>query len=915
MQAPLFPENEIARLRALHGRAILDTPPEERFDRITRLAQHVFGVEIALISLVDADRQWFKSKQGLDACETGRDISFCGHAILDKSIFHMPDARLDSRFSDNPLVTGPPNIRFYAGAPLTTNDGYRIGTLCIIDHNPRQLTKQEFAVLRDLADCVESEINHYRELQLQALLATSQERSENILRALPDMVFVLDRAGKFLDCQEHPELLVPKAEVIGRFVQDVLPPSLVTQCMQAIEQTLGSGELVAFEYNLPTPTGIAHYEARLQRLSATETLVLSRNVSTQKYAEAALHRQKQLVEVIARAQSRFISDDDRRWAFDSLLTDIISLTASEYGFIAEVLRPPGGAPYLKSYALTNIAWNDATRAFYQANEANGMEFHNLNSLFGSALTSGKTVIANDPHHDSRRSGLPDGHPNLNAFLGIPIYIHDELTAMIGIANRPGGYDQSFVDYLQPLLVTIGQLVKARKSREAQLVSEAALARTSALLTNVLDAASEVSIIATDNQGQVTLFNRGAERLLGYTADEIIGKHSPALFHLPAEVVARGSELSEILGYPVAGFRTFVEIPEQQGAEQREWTYVRKNGALVSVSLVVTPMRAGDGAITGYLGIAHDISERKRNDRMKSEFISTVSHELRTPLTAISGALGLLAGGALGELTEKPRQMIDIAHKNSQRLAYLINDLLDMEKLVAGKMHFDMQAQPLAAIVEQALDANRTYGAERKVSLSLTSALPAVEVRVDSQRLMQVFSNLLSNAIKYSPECGTVGVSVEPHGKSVRVTITDNGPGIPEKFRSRIFQKFSQADSSDTRQKGGTGLGLAITRELVVRMSGQIGFDSEEGKGARFFFELPTLNAPMANTDIGSTLTSTPDAPRIPIVEDEPDIARLLCMYLTRAGYAADTVATGAGSTTRFDAHSLRGDNAGNEPNT
>ena len=864
MQAPLFPENELARLTALRERAILDTLPEERFDRITRIAQRIFGTQIAVVSLVDAERQWFKSKQGLDACETGRDISFCGHAILATDIFHITNASLDPRFSDNPLVVGPPNIRFYAGAPLTTSDGYRIGTLCIIDDKPRQLTTQELAVLRDLADCVEEEINQAQERQLQAQLAVSRERSQNILRALPDMVFVVDRAGRFLDCQDHPELLAPPKELIGHFVQEFLPPSLVAQCMQAVGQTLASGDLVAFEYSLELPTGLAHYEARLQRISANDTLVLIRNVSSQKNAEAALARQKQLAEVIARAQSRFISDDDRRSDFDSLLTDIISLTKSEYGFIAEVLRSPGGDLYLKSYALTNIAWNDATREFFRANVEKGMEFHNLHSLFGAALTTGQTVIANDAAHDPRRGGLPEGHPALNAFLGIPIYLNENLTAMLGIANRPGGYDQSFVDYLQPLLVTIGQLVKARKNREAQLASESALAQTSALLANVLDAASEVSVIATNREGLISVFNRGAERLLGYTAEDIVGKQSPAIFHIPAEVEARAHELSEMQGHAVAGFRTFIELAELHGSERREWTYVRKTGEQVPVSLVVTPMRApGDGEITGYLGIAHDISERQRNDRMKSEFISTVSHELRTPLTAISGALGLLSGGVLGELPDKTRQMIDIAYKNSQRLTYLINDLLDMEKLVAGKVQFDMQVQPVSALVEQALEANRMYGAERRVKLALTKRLePDAAVQIDSQRLMQVLSNLISNAVKYSPENGTVNVAVERLGKSVRVTVTDRGLGIPDKFRSRIFQKFSQADSSDTRQRGGTGLGLAISRELIERMGGQIGFDSVEGHGACFYFVLPVRNESATNEVLEAASADEADAPRI-----------------------------------------------------
>lgn len=417
--------------------------------------------------------------------------------------------------------------------------------------------------------------------------------------------------------------------------------------------------------------------------------------------------------------------------------------------------------------------------------------------------------------------------------------------------------------------------------------------TNSLLTNVLNASSEVSIIATNTEGVITVFNSGAERLLGYTADEVINKQSPAPFHVPAEVQTRAQELSDSLGYPVSGFRTFVVVAEQQGSEQREWTYVRKNGESVSVSLVITTMRSNSGEITGYLGIAQDITERKRIDLMKSEFVSTVSHELRTPLTAIAGALGLIAGGALGALPDKIKLMLDIAHKNSHRLTFLINDLLDMEKLVAGKMHFDMKLQKIMPMIEQSIESNRTYGVERGINFILHNTVnDDTEVYVDGQRLLQVLSNLLSNAIKYSPDQGTVAVSVTPEDHSVRVTVTDHGPGIPAKFRSRIFGKFSQADSSDTRQKGGSGLGLAITRELVQRMGGKIDFDSVEGEGASFYFDLPLMQT-TTNALPSAAIRADSDIPRILLVEDEPDIANLLSLLLSREGYTVDIALSGA----------------------
>lgn len=715
MQLPATPDDEVQRVQALQERALLDTPAEERFDRLTRLALHMLGSQIALVSLVDTDRQWFKSRQGLDACETGRDISFCGHAILDKAIFEITDASLDSRFADNPLVTGPPNIRFYAGAPLATVDGYRIGTLCIIDDQPRQLTAGERAALRDLADCVEAEINQ-------------------------------------IDLQQKSR---------------------------------------------------------------------------------ALKSAQQLGEVIARVQSQFIGEADRRHAFDRLLADVLALTESEYGFVGEVLRTPEGAPYLKTYAITNIAWNDATRAFYDAHAPQGMEFTNLKTLFGAAMSSGEPVIASDPDHDPRRGGLPDGHPALNAFLGIPVHHGGEMVAMLGIANRPGGYDQALIDFLHPLLVTLGQLVDAarvqQKHREGQL-ELARLSRVASQTTN--------GVVITDADCRVEWVNEGFTRLTGYTLDEVRGQKPGALLQGEATDPATVTRMRDALrqGEPFD-----VDVINYS-----------KSGAPYWINISCNPLRDGAGALQGFMAIESDIGERKRMERMKSEFVSTVSHELRTPLTSISGALGLLAGGALGVLPEQAKQMVEIAHKNSQRLGLLINDLLDMEKLMAGKLRFDMQAQPLMPLIESAIRDNQGYADQNGVRLLLAhgagagagagadsgAGAGAVRVEVDAQRLQQVLANLLSNAAKFSPAGSEVRVTVARVESAVRVSVIDRGPGIPAEFRDRIFEKFSQADASDSRQKGGSGLGLAISRELLECMGGRIGFESTPGEGATFYFDLP-----------------------------------------------------------------------------
>ena len=298
----------------------------------------------------------------------------------------------------------------------------------------------------------------------------------------------------------------------------------------------------------------------------------------------------------------------------------------------------------------------------------------------------------------------------------------------------------------------------------------------------------------------------------------------------------------------------------------------------------------EALVTRNAELATALDEARQANRLKSEFISTVSHELRTPLTAISGALGLIGGGAVGPLPEAVRNMVGIAHKNSQRLGFLINDLLDMEKLMAGKLQFDLKPHLVMPLVEQALESNLGYAQQYGVRFDLQQRVEGVWVEVDPQRLQQVLANLLSNAAKFSPHGALVDVNVMVREGQVRVEVRDHGPGVPQAFRERIFQKFSQADATDARQKGGTGLGLAISRELMDRLGGRIGFDSAEGAGSCFYIELPQSTAPTVS-EPAALLTG--DRPRILTVEDDLDMARMLGQMLNRAGYLVDCVTTGA----------------------
>lgn len=365
-------------------------------------------------------------------------------------------------------------------------------------------------------------------------------------------------------------------------------------------------------------------------------------------------------------------------------------------------------------------------------------------------------------------------------------------------------------------------------------------------------------------------NRGAEEALGYSREELLRLRASDLTPGMSEHVFR-SHIAQLS----SGSRPWLSY---------EATQRGRDGTEVPTEVFLQLVR-GDADDPGlFIAIVRDLTERRRIDRMKSDFIAIIGHELRTPLTSIRGSLGLLVGGAAGELPERVRSMVEIAHHNSERLVRLINDMLDMEKIESGKMRFDMRPLELATLVLQALDANRGYGQQYQVEYLADAIDPELRVYGDFDRLMQVMNNLLSNAAKFSPAQSRVEVSVEPRGTRVRVSVTDHGPGIPEDFRTRMFERFSQADTSDARQKGGTGLGLSISRAIIERHDGLVGYDSVAGGGSAFWFEIPLWHTPVPHERLPDS-----GAARILVCEDDADVAHLLAVMLRESSYQVDVV--------------------------
>jgi len=650
--API-PDNDIRRLRALHDFQILDTMAEKELDDLVELAATICGTPISLVSLVDETRQWFKARYGLEARETGRDISFCGHAIHSEKIFEVEDASNDARFADNPLVTGAPFIRFYAGKPLITPEGFAIGTLCVIDTRPRKLDENQNKALSILASSVMQRL----------LVISSLKRNEEIKQQL--------------------------------FEYSAFRNSLLSALPVGIFRTDADGKCV------------------------------------------------------------FVND---RW---SRLTGLSLEQAMDAGW-SDALHP-----------------DDRDRVF---------------SEWRDGAQSGT------PFESEYRFRQPNGRV---------VWVHGVASAIFDQDGAVIGHVGSVTD------------ITARKATDDALRSSENWLR--AVLDNVVD-----GIITINAVGTIQSVNPATLRIFGYDVEEIVGRNVNILMPEPHRTQHDGY----LQSYLTTGHARVIGIGQE--VEGRT-----KSGALFPMELMVT-----EALLSGermFVGVIRDVSERKKVERAKSEFISTVSHELRTPLTAIRGSLSLVNTGVLGELPDDVREMTEVAEESAIRLVRLINDILDIEKIGSGQLKLVLEPLVLADVLKRTVVDNRPYADQFGVGLTLAPPTEGIRVSADADRLLQVFTNLASNAIKFSPkgEAVTIAASESSDGW-VRVSVSDHGPGIPEEFRPRIFGRFAQADASDSKTKGGTGLGLSICKGLVERMGGRISFDSVPGRGTSFNVELPVV---------------------------------------------------------------------------
>ena len=554
-----LPADEDARLRALRDCDVLDTPAEEDFDEITRLAAHICGVPIAAVSLIDAERQWFKSIVGLPLTETPRDMAFCAHTILQPGVMTVHDAQADARFADNPLVTGDPGIRFYAGAPLITEDGHALGSLCVIDRTPRHLTADQQEAMRLLARLVMSHLEKARRAAEREQAEAERRETEAerlrlaaIIETCDDAIYSMTREGCITSWNRGAERLYgyEAAEMIGQRVALLIPPELRAELEDALA-AVGRGEALApLETMRLTKTGTRlDVSLRASPLVDAQGRVvgvsmIARDITERKRTDEALHNEREFTQALLESIQEGIVACDA----DGNLNLFNRAARDLHGLPVEPLPAGQWAEHFDLYAADGVT------------PMQTRDIPLFRAFQGEAVRDSEMVVA--PKSDIARTLLASGQAirdGAGRKLGAVVAMHD---------------------------------ITERRRIERELTRLAAIVES-----------SEEAILAATLDGTIVSWNRGAERLYGYAAAEMIGRNAAGL--------AREGEQS-----PVQAVVT--RLIRGEAVEAEEVTRTRRDGTRFHASLSFSPLRDAGGHLIGLSCIARDITARKEAEAALAE---------------------------------------------------------------------------------------------------------------------------------------------------------------------------------------------------------------------------------------------------------------------------------------------------------
>jgi PAS domain S-box-containing protein len=816
-----FPSDEEERQRTLDSYCVTDTDPEGRFDNITRLAAHFFGTSIALVSLIDHDRQWFKSRVGLDATETPRDFAFCAHAILSDAVLVVRDATQDPRFSGNPLVTDAPHIRFYAGAPLLA-DGRRLGTLCVIDDIPHMsFSPRDAETLTQLARLVVDELDLRREI-------LRREQAEADLRERSRLLNMAEEVGEFGHWYTNfstgerrwsdevfriiglePGSVTPS----GELAMSVTHPDDQARMGAALKRAQETGEGFNIAIRLLRPDGSAR-DAMVRcmvDLGADGKPIglfgVMQDVTDRRREEEELRSSRELLALTFQATRDGIWDWDLR--ADSIWFSPI--WKEQLGYRDDELEN-------SLDAWTDLILpEDRLAALAMADDYNTGRVPVFEMVQRFRHKNGHVV-----HILSRAIHVLDEHGKAIRMVGA----HTDIT------------------------------------REKQ--TEEALRLAKQTLSDAIEAIPE-GFVYYDADDQLILCN--SKYLDAHPRTAPIIRPGTPFETILRTAIANGEfggapsddiELEDWIRGELERHRNPTLSFERQLADGR-WILVAENktasGALVGTRTDITERKRFEAelqrqaadmcALAEGLDSAREEADEQRlraeeATRAKSDFLATMSHEIRTPMNGIMGMTELLFDTPLNE---EQQQFAQAVRGSANALLTIINDILDFSKLEAGKVAIEALPFDPADVVEGVVELLAPRARERDIEVGFF-----VDPRLrrtligDPTRIRQILINLVGNAIKFTDH-GTIAIELEALNVAsdhlvMRLSVTDSGIGIPEDALPTLFNKFQQVDGSITRKYGGTGLGLAICRQLSEVMGGSISVESTLGQGSRFQVDVP-----------------------------------------------------------------------------
>jgi PAS domain S-box-containing protein len=960
---PVVTDIETKRLQALSSYNVLDTLPEKEYDAITRLASYICQVPVALISLIDVDRQWFKSVIGLDATETSRADAFCNYTILNDEILEVTNAAEDETFKHNPFVKGDAHIRFYAGAPLIDPDGNRLGSLCVVDTVPRKLTFEQRDALRTLADEVMSRLvlgKQKKELQ-QSLEVHKQFFT--LFNSSPDIHFIADKDSniELINKSVSNILGFDPEKAIGRSLWSfVVGNTPREQFVPLIEKAMATGKSFDLETRTFTLDGKEKWIGWCGIYKDEKWYASGRDITYQKNLVAEL---KQLSLVASKIVNGVIisgAADDVIWtneAFEKItgfnfndvagkrLRDVIIggspsgnaadpineyydliKTKKSYSLHVYATRKDGGQIWLS--LITTVVYDDKG------------EVEKYIRVI-SDITARKTAQKDLEILSFAARKSPTGMLSRDAD-GVVIWMNEAMESITGytlteMQGKRFGTDLLGEDTDMEVFKAAVKAVAEKKPYSCEIliyrkdrtpvwvamsnsplfndagdverqvttmldITQSKRAEAELKLLSLVASNTTSGVVINTAEGEIEWVNEAFEKITGFGIDDVRTKHLGDVLQgelTDVSIIQKGRDLSK----------------NKQSFEVDLLGY-RKDGTPMWLTVINSVILNKSGAVEKYIEVVIDISAKKKVElelisakeealqlsRAKDMFISVMSHEIRTPLNAVIGMSHLLLEG---DPLESQKENLNVLKFSADNLLTLINDVLDFTKIETGNVELEQAEVDLRKML-QSITASLQYQTKEKniyLDARIDEAVPEIVIG-DSTRLSQILLNLTSNAVKFTDK-GGVKIELQVIDQTqrnvrVRFSVTDTGIGIANDKLNTIFESFKQADTSTTRKYGGTGLGLAISKRLIELHDSRINVDSEPGKGSTFWFTLTFNKARSKKSNSSNVETGLSISV---LVVDDNQINRLLInKILTKWGATIDFAENGVQAVSKVESN-------------